>query len=166
MFCGQWFTRFDKEPSRDVRVRHFRPRLASPATQVGKAPMFRNIRGAAASTSAKPAHLSQKIKPTITLRRLPFDDMESEFKCGRPEGSFHKPHYTQVQISYHLPAKPPNRFTIHVQRQLSLHRLQSLELRPRPQECGGRLRRLRRAVHLPALPQARPASAEATAGKL
>jgi hypothetical protein len=42
---------------------------------------------------------SQKIKPTITLRRLPFDDMESEFKCGRPEGSFHKPHYTQVQIS-------------------------------------------------------------------
>lgn len=37
----------------------------------------------------KPAYLSQKIKPTITLRRLPFDDIESEFKCGRPEESLH-----------------------------------------------------------------------------
>jgi hypothetical protein len=34
-------------------------------------------------------------------------------------------------ISCRLPAKPLNRFPFHVPRQLSIHRLQSLELRPR-----------------------------------
>lgn len=49
-----------------------------------------------ASVGRRPCHeergcsyLCKKIKPAITLRRLPFDDMESEFKCGRPKEGFH-----------------------------------------------------------------------------